>query len=207
MKIRQSASLLVVAPQNRILFMKRPKNGTFPNSHVFPGGVIEESDPSSGYTALRETYEETGLFIAPNSSVTVHPIGKYSTYDEALRSVGILKSSLNWSDEALNIHKISTWVTPAIYAKRFSAQFFVYKVPQEFDLTEVKSSEAEVLEWLTPDEVLDKFAQGSLILMPPQLYLVSAIKDLGLEGASELLSQRVFEADEVYKHLDYGSNL
>lgn len=191
--------------------MKRPQKGTYPNSHVFPGGVSEKNDPSLGFTALRETYEETGLFIAPNSSALVHPIGHYQAYEDALRSVGVLTNSLNWSDNALNVRKFTRWVTPPTYKKRFSTQFFVYKVPQGFDLTGVKSDEAEILEWLTPDETLDRFSQGTLTLMPPQFYLVTAIKEFGLEGAIEQLSQRVFEPNQLYKspdgfiqHLDWG---
>lgn len=107
--IRTAASLLIIAPTNHILFMLRPSSGSFPSTHVFPGGSFDpETDPSLSYTALRETYEETGLLLGPcrvpassflnakpsasssekvKVNPVVHAVGEYPSYDSAFKHV------------------------------------------------------------------------------------------------------------------------
>lgn len=70
--------------------MLRSSSGTFPRTHVFPGGIYNsETDPSLSYTALRETYEETGLLIGPPSVTrpVVHAVREYPSYDSAFKHV------------------------------------------------------------------------------------------------------------------------
>jgi 8-oxo-dGTP pyrophosphatase MutT (NUDIX family) len=37
-------SLIVLASDMRVLMVKRPPTGIFPDLHVFPGGHVEEAD-------------------------------------------------------------------------------------------------------------------------------------------------------------------
>ncbi|CAN6620152.1 hypothetical protein TRVA0_008S00276 [Trichomonascus vanleenenianus] len=195
MSIRSSASLLLVAPSNLVLFMRRPTKASYPTAHVFPGGVVEKEDPSLPYTALRETYEETGLLIAPGTPPQVVSGTKYASYDEALRAEVPNASSIDWQADpsVLGLEPISRWVTPPTYKKRFSTQFYVCKVPRTVDLSHVKNDEVDLLEWLTPAEVLTRFKEKQVTLIPPQFYLMNAIRDNGLEGAVAALRNRVFE--------------
>lgn len=158
--LRTAASLLVIAPSSHILFMLRPATGSFPSTHVFPGGSYDQdSDPSLSYTAFRETYEETGLLLGPQglTAPVVHAIGEYPSYDSAFKHVFGLNpqasfssssssssessSSSWWSPEnekkALGLDRISNWTTPAHIPKRFATQFFVYRVPTTYKFPEL----------------------------------------------------------------------
>lgn len=107
--VRTAASLLIIAPTSHILFMLRPASGSFPSTHVFPGGSFDsDTDPSLAYTALRETYEETGFLLGPRKAPAssfldakssasssemikvnpvVHAVGEYPSYDSAFKHV------------------------------------------------------------------------------------------------------------------------
>jgi len=89
---RKSSALVIFNPKEEttnmdyeVLLLKRKANMSFPNVLAFPGGVLEKKDadllkfiketqkPTSPFeekrflisriTALRETFEETGLFF------------------------------------------------------------------------------------------------------------------------------------------------
>jgi len=67
---RPSASLIVVNDNNEILLVQRnPKSRSFAGAHVFPGGNYDEDDGSHRVTAIRETFEETGLLVAKSRLV------------------------------------------------------------------------------------------------------------------------------------------
>jgi 8-oxo-dGTP pyrophosphatase MutT (NUDIX family) len=55
------------APLEVLLLRRSAKSSFVPNAWVFPGGIAEESDMRA--TAVRETLEETGLRLDPESLV------------------------------------------------------------------------------------------------------------------------------------------
>lgn len=222
--LRTAASLLLVAPTSQVLFMLRPAGASFPGTHVFPGGAFDkETDPSLSYTALRETYEETGLLLGPQPTTqpVVHAVGEYPSYDSAFKHVfGLNPRPSNpsfWSSQSekriLGLERFSQWTSPPTIPKRFSTQFYLCRVPQPFEFPELpplsssfeaseQSPEVELLEWLTPLQALDAFKQGKIKLMPPQFYLMTMILEHGLDGAIERLRNRVFTPTVINKHGD-----
>lgn len=64
-----AASVIVVrdAPFEVLLLRRHEKSSFVPNAWVFPGGIAEESDMRA--TAVRETFEETGLRLDPDTLV------------------------------------------------------------------------------------------------------------------------------------------
>ncbi|KAA8899157.1 hypothetical protein TRICI_006385 [Trichomonascus ciferrii] len=202
--IKQSASLLVVAPSNEVLFMRRPSHGSYPSAHVFPGGVLEPDDPHLTYCALRETYEETGLLISPEggSRPQLHSVGM-ETYEDALRANGTNPSHYDWTKpHSIGLTPMSQWITPPHNKKRFATQFYLYQAPHAFDLQHVKSSEVDKIEWLSPDEALSQFKSGNISMMPPQFYLMTALSEKGIQGAIRSLSERAFAPFLRKKHPD-----
>jgi 8-oxo-dGTP pyrophosphatase MutT (NUDIX family) len=57
-----AAGILLVAPTGRFLLLRRADDGTW----ALPGGMVEPSDESPAYAALRELGEETGYRGAVN---------------------------------------------------------------------------------------------------------------------------------------------
>ncbi len=64
-----SASVIVLRDEPfEVLLVRRNEKSSFvPNAWVFPGGMAEESDMRA--TAVRETFEETGLRLDPDALV------------------------------------------------------------------------------------------------------------------------------------------
>jgi 8-oxo-dGTP pyrophosphatase MutT (NUDIX family) len=64
-----SASVIVLrdGPLEVLLLRRSAKSSFVPNAWVFPGGIAEEDDLR--LTAVRETFEETGLRLDPDSLV------------------------------------------------------------------------------------------------------------------------------------------
>lgn len=187
MSIRSSASLVIVTPTSHILYMLRPQKGAFPSMHVFPGGALDDTDPSLEYCALRETYEETGILIAPNHEMEPKlPNKKYSSYNEAiLKETGVDFKSVDWNNLKF-LRKFTQWTTPKFEKRRFTTQFFVYNSPYKFDFSQFQpNSEVMALEWLTPSEVKADFIKKRIKLMPPQFFLTNMIEMLGVGNTSD----------------------
>ncbi|ANB14057.1 hypothetical protein AWJ20_5013 [Sugiyamaella lignohabitans] len=207
--VRASASLVVVSPCNSILFMLRPSKGTFPKTHVFPGGALDESDISLEYCAVRETYEETGLLILPQKDLThtpvVHERGRFPGYREAVVSTtGIDPLKLDWSSNS-GLSRLSEWTTPTALKqkKRFVTQFFVYFSEEKLDFSHISpNNEVQKVEWLTATQALEDFKTGKVALMPPQFYLLSSIKESGVLTSIKLLSDRKFQPSLKKKYDD-----
>ena len=189
-----AASLIVAKPlannSYAVLLMKRKKGMIFSEAHVFPGGHWETSDSLSQWgpllsaqpdlvqrtpatpelelntmriAAIRETFEESGIFIGPK------PLGPPVTGD--FMQLCKEKNSL---PDLTRLKYFSRIITPVGGArKRFDTVFFLTVVPgdTQFTLTE----ESESAEWLTPLQILNLADKGKIILLPPQIFLISLL--------------------------------
>jgi 8-oxo-dGTP pyrophosphatase MutT (NUDIX family) len=81
-----AASVIVLRPAPlEVLLLKRHEKSSFvPNAWVFPGGIAEEGE-SMRETAARETFEEAGLQLDPESLVAtsrwITPVGIPKRFD------------------------------------------------------------------------------------------------------------------------------
>ncbi|VBB89363.1 Conserved hypothetical protein [Yarrowia lipolytica] len=193
--VRSSASLLVYAkPTNQVLFLKRPGKGSFPASHVFPGGALDAKDPCLEYCAIRETHEETGLLCCDKPFVE-----KKELFEPVWKKLGLTKPYAH-------LLPVSNWTTPptGVTNKRFINHLYICPVSSTFVHDVQMPSEAAIksgefnkgaLEWLGPKEALDKFETGEIVLYPPQYYLLKALVENNCEEkkVSEILGMRKFE--------------
>lgn len=139
-KPKDSASLIVLrnkGNQLQVLMGRRGRKAVFSNVYVFPGGKLEASDkltnPASklrqnlseristdtekstsfAMAAVRETFEETGLFLgAPGD------IGE--THNESWNQV----RALGLAPALAKLEYVGHAITPASKAFRFNARFF-----------------------------------------------------------------------------------
>jgi len=138
-----------------VFMVKRHARASFGSKFAFPGGVLEDSDAkvqefcqgvsaaqanallaleSGGLAyysaAIRELFEESGVLLA-NHNLSADTL---NTVRAALNA-----GTLDWHQFALeseltlqcdSLHYFSFWITPAGAPKRYSARFFLAKVPQ-----------------------------------------------------------------------------
>lgn len=204
---RLSASLVVINPRNQVLLVQRNARATFGGLHVFPGGNYDERQDSSTYmTAVRETFEESGLLVAkPVSEQT-----DLQSVDLAQTRVDIHSHKLLFKD-FLQKHSLSVdpsrllpftqWITPAGNPRRFHTHFFVVFLPetgatgfasgekQDFIPTPDGGQEVISAKFLHVDEALKQFKEKKLAFMPPQYYILDTLSSI-LKGDKNTASER-----------------
>jgi len=145
----------------------RPKK-----AYVFPGGRMDRGDSYASYTgtlsartdhilaaaypprqaraiiltAIRETYEETGLMIGREATQTRNP--KHESW-QAFYDAGL-------SADISGIEVIGRAITPPRRHKRFDTWFFEKEVSEEIISAAHDSMELEDVRWMTFDEIADR---------------------------------------------------
>lgn len=183
---RPAAALLVVSG-DRLLMVKRPTHLTYPGAFVFPGGTVSPSDRDARYTALRETFEETGLLLTtcPVAPSKLHLLPQLQkavhdnklSFDAALDQLGV---SLIPSSDLL---PFSTWTTPPGPPKRFETHFFITRLPSYIADTVRGDGGIEVVgaHWLPVARLPGWVRDGTTAMHSAQIYLTSRLAG-ALEG-------------------------
>ncbi|KAF8911045.1 hypothetical protein CPB84DRAFT_1763215 [Gymnopilus junonius] len=214
---RPSASLVVVNELNEILLVHRnPKASSFAGMHVFPGGNFDsKQDQSLAMTAIRETFEESGLLLA--TSVSSKPSISDEILDKARSAIHqqifpfheFLQAEGLQADVDLLL-PFTQWVTPIDQPRRFHTQFFVTflsKAPSAGFSSGTRQERIpkhdggqEVIEarFVHPKSALAECRQGKISFMPPQYYILSTLADI-LHGSVNTPEQR-----ERARTLSYG---
>ncbi|HET8796355.1 MAG TPA: NUDIX hydrolase [Thermoanaerobaculia bacterium] len=192
-----AASVIVLrdAPLE-ILMMRRHENRSFaPSAWVFPGGMAEQIDnelaheladgstlAAMRFTALRETFEETGVWLGSPIDDADHKrrrlLAGSLTLRDLLRDAAADLESLVWT---------SRWITPAGAPKRFDTYFFLARVPPDAVAT-AEESEAVEVAWVSPENALARNAAGTMAMIFPTLRNLEAL--CGFESAEALLASR-----------------
>lgn len=182
-----ASSLLLVRDTGRAIEVamgRRPRRGTFGGAWVFPGGVIEAADHDSTLTglshpdgparaaAIRETAEETGVFITDPPGMRVPDLHGAAFYEE-LAALGAQVAG-----DALVY--VSNWITPQGVPRRFDTRFYVCRYDGPLESSDELSSVA----WVDPRRALADHEGGAMDLILVTLkhleYLVefSGVDDL-----------------------------
>jgi 8-oxo-dGTP pyrophosphatase MutT (NUDIX family) len=185
---RPAASLLLLSANNSILLTQRPSTLSFPNAHVFPGGAVSTSDPNTRITALRETFEETGILLT-----TCPPTQSRKAFEHARKAIhsgtldfGTWVASLGVSLAVDALIPFSTWVTPVDAVgtgrKRFVTEMFLVRVPgwmerwiANGEMGAGDSVEVVDMDWWPLKLVLEKAAADEIVLFLPQFWLVDLL--------------------------------
>ncbi|KAJ3515737.1 hypothetical protein NLJ89_g1572 [Agrocybe chaxingu] len=205
---RPSASLVVVNDRNEILLVHRnPKASAFGGMHVFPGGNLDtKQDHSIAITAIRETFEESGLLLA--SSTSSAPLPSDPVLDEARHAIHQQKlefqtflQNYGLKADVAALLPFTQWITPVGPPKRFHTQFFVAFLPgvpssgfssgAKQERIPKHDGGQEVIEarFVHPQRALDECRERKISLMPPQYYILSTLADV-LGGSSNTPDQR-----------------
>ena len=203
----------------KILFLQRNSNLSWGNMMAFPGGNADPEDLDyvksnlskySHYfdneddfktfhlkvTALRETYEETGLYFLKNKLLTTDQFSLIETIFNHHKLHSKLPSFYELSNlldvDFHNTHEFLRLVTVPFYKVRYDCQFFLMKIQQnkfinvpksieslsrlnEIDDLAINKKESADYKWLNPYECLALYSSNEIMLAPPQLMILNIL--------------------------------
>jgi 8-oxo-dGTP pyrophosphatase MutT (NUDIX family) len=184
---RPAATALLVRTGARglevFMVQRHRRSGFLPNAWVFPGGRVDEADrlqghprvggrlsltglsevgaASYGVAAVRETFEEAGLWVG-EGEVPEERRGPLARGEVAVRDL------LDEHDARVMLDLLrpwSWWITPVVEPKRFDTRFLVALAPP----ADGKHDGGETVDsrWIEPREVLADHELRTFPLAPP----------------------------------------
>ncbi|HXI13111.1 MAG TPA: molybdenum cofactor biosynthesis protein MoaE [Thermoanaerobaculia bacterium] len=178
-----AASTIVVRddPFEVLLYRRNPKSTFVPGAWVFPGGSVEREDQALAESvggsridvmkicAIRELFEESGVWIGENGSTVIPHRGDLiagrRSFSEIVRGLALPVEQLTWT---------ARWITPVGVPKRFDTYFFLASVSRDLIATADGEEGVDVL-WIAPSEALERHERGELSLMFPTIRNLGAI--------------------------------
>ncbi|KAL4438287.1 hypothetical protein ABPG74_009710 [Tetrahymena malaccensis] len=189
-----------------IFFFKRHSKGSFSDMYAFPGGQLEQQDKEVEqnnecnkflYCAIRETFEEIGLYFPKNSI-------NESTLKEAVNQFKLrglrtddFKSLTKMIPAELSEDKFQTFIrliTVPQIKHRYDCIFYLHEMQKnnminwfQYFKTGQKESiqddeniilnedEGVKYEWMNPLECIDKYYKKQLLLAPPQFIILNIL--------------------------------
>lgn len=188
-----AASVIVLrdAPLELLMMRRHSQSSFMPDAWVFPGGVAEQIDnelangeflTAMRYTGVRETFEETGVWLGEPLEDAEHKRKRLLAGSLTLRPLvseaPVDLDSLVWT---------SRWITPVGVPKRFDTYFFLAQVSRDV-VASAANDEAVDVTWISPQEALAKSKAGEMKMVFPTLRNLEAL--LGFDDAASLLDSR-----------------
>ena len=68
------------------------------------------------------------------------------------------------------------WLTPVFEPRRYDTWFFAALMPP-FQVADGETTEADHADWFVPSELLEAYAAGSALMLPPTVMCVEEIRD------------------------------
>ncbi|KAI5467506.1 hypothetical protein BGZ63DRAFT_371423 [Mariannaea sp. PMI_226] len=205
---RPSSSVLLLSPQNQVLLLHRVQtSSSFASAHVFPGGNLDAFHdgeiPSVGSPerhrdglayrlgAIRETFEETGILLAHkdgelvNLSVEERDVARKRIHGNQVKFQDWVES-LGAQPDIDGLVPFTRWVTPATNPKRFTTQMYLYllplsrgEMPGEMLIPTPDNGVEHTAALFAPaHEFLSRASANSIILFPPQMYLLRIVANI-----------------------------
>jgi 8-oxo-dGTP pyrophosphatase MutT (NUDIX family) len=132
--------------------------------------------------AVRETFEECGVLLAgPSADELVDDVSSREWESDRLALISrdvalsdllqrrglVLRSDL--------LRPWAHWVTPEFEPRRYDTRFFLAAVPPGQKARHVLDGEASESGWWPAAAVLDEFAAGRVVMLPPTLVAVEEV--------------------------------
>lgn len=184
--IRDASTVIVARDASdgpHVLLVRRSARSTWlPDRYVFPGGAVDPSDsgaiellrgaagnvdPAYVVTAVRETFEESGLLFA-DRPVSHRARAAARRALLAGTSFAAVLAELGVGIDATQLRYFSNWVTPAMEPRRFDTRFFVARCPDD-QIAEADAAEVFDGRWMRPHDALDAHARGEIGLIFPTI--------------------------------------
>jgi 8-oxo-dGTP pyrophosphatase MutT (NUDIX family) len=131
--------------------------------------------------AVREVFEECGVLLAGPSAEAVIEDVTGEHWREQRRRLLDREASLS---EVLREHDLvlrsdllgyrAHWITPLFEVRRYDTRFFCAVVP-EGQRADDQTTEADVADWVRPDELLQSWRAGEALMLPPTVVSVEEV--------------------------------
>jgi 8-oxo-dGTP pyrophosphatase MutT (NUDIX family) len=206
MLLRERAGRLEV-----YMLRRKPSMAFAPGAMVFPGGSVDPRDADEQVawagpdaadwgrifdappdlaralvcTAVRETFEESGVLLAGESADSV--VADTSSDDWEADRHALLDRSLSLAEllsrrglvlRADLLRPWSRWITPVIEPRRFDARFFAAALPAGQRTRDV-GGEASAVAWIAPADALAAGRRKELALWPPTMVTLTELAACG----------------------------
>lgn len=133
--------------------------------------------------AVREVFEECGVLLAsPSVSGPLAVVGgpewreiRLRLVDRRLSLADVLHDRGLVLRSDLVVAK-AHWLTPVFEPRRYDTWFFAALMPP-FQVADGETTEADHADWFVPSELLEAYAAGSALMLPPTVMCVEAIRD------------------------------
>ena len=154
--------------------------------HVFPGGTVDPTDESVEMTAIRETFEESGVLFAAGSRTdqTLLEQDRHALIEHRTTLADALARHRLVAQPHL-LRLWSRWITPEFEPRRYDTHFFVALAPAGQQARDV-GGESDDAGWVTPQTALASARRGEWFLMPPTETTLREL--LPYRSAEELLA-------------------
>lgn len=192
--LRDAASVILLrdgAAGFEVFLLRRRKNASFMGgAFVFPGGAVDPEDGDLRVTAARELFEEAGVLLV-DRAVEAGALSALRARRLAGEDFAALLAEAGLALALDRLTYYSHWITPSVEPRRFSARFFVARLPDgqtpRFDATETVDEA-----WRTPAAALAE--AGPLALPPPQ------VRTLGELAAARSIDDVIARALALDEH-------
>ena len=216
-QVRDAASVVLIrdgaAAIETFTLTRSPTMAAFPNATVFPGGAADPSDelPSEAWgsldltpwtrafgddestvrrlmvTAVRETFEESGVLLADRLDSRAIDPADYDAARSALENHELsfyeFLSTHRLSVDFSRLRPLARWVTPEGNPRRYNTRFFLAQLPPGQDALRA-TGEATVARWMSPQVAFELFRRGETQLMPPTWSQFRTLRDFGSASAA-----------------------
>ena len=184
------------------LLKRSLKSGFMAGNYVFPGGTVDLEDRDTNFwksrvdiepetissrfggnlsveealnycvAAIRETFEEAGIFLAHRKEQTKRDLERLN--DMRMTS-GLPKGWLRdfvtdegWIMQLTGLGRWSHWITPELMPKRYDTRFFIVFMPEGQEcLPDLIETTRGI--WISPEKGLAGNIKGDIPLSPPTL--------------------------------------
>jgi 8-oxo-dGTP pyrophosphatase MutT (NUDIX family) len=185
------------------LLKRSSQSGFFPDNYVFPGGTVDSGDRAAQFwldhvdlnleeierglggslaaeeavsysvAAIRETFEEAGVFLGRKRDGTGPDNGPVCENRVAGRPAakGWLREWVVLNDYVLSFSCLvrwTHWITPEAFRPRFDTRFFLAFMPEGQECSPDTRETTHGI-WVQPRVALEKNMIGDLPLTPPTL--------------------------------------
>ena len=162
-----------------------PADGGMPPSVVGDLELGPIAPPGLVACALRELFEETGLLLCSAEDEWHLEEWTAALNDRLAAGVrfGPAVEELDIRLDASRLVYAGRWLTPPLGPLRFDNRFFLLEWSNDREAQPfAASSESAEVEWIRPEEALERWGRGEVIAAPPILHLLRVLAEDGPEA-------------------------